>query len=51
MDDIEHFEDNLNVNLSNSVALKNFIKAGRNAQKKLHESYNEHVWIDPITQG
>lgn len=37
---LEHFQDNLNVNPTNSVALANFIKTAKTIQKNFNAKYN-----------
>ena len=47
MNVLEHFEDNLNMNISNSVLVKNFITNAKVVQKKLNDKYHNGEFKDP----
>jgi len=47
MDMLEHFEDNLNTNISNSVALANFAKVGKTVVANLNNKYHNGEFADP----
>lgn len=49
MDIIEHYEDNLNTNISNSKALTAFIENAKAAHSALKEKYPDAAngWNDP----
>ena len=49
MNVLEHFEDNLNTNITNSVLLNNFITNAKVVQRKLKEKYHNGEFIDPAT--
>ena len=49
MNIIEHFEDNLNTNISNSVLVQQFIAHAKEAQRRLKEKYNVGQFKDPAT--
>ena len=48
MNIVEHFEDNLNMNISNSVAVQEFIKNAKEAERRLNEKYG-NAFKDPAT--
>ena len=41
MDMLEHFEDNLNINISNKQNLANFLRVAKTVRKNLKEKYGE----------
>jgi hypothetical protein len=47
MDMLEHFEDNLNTNISNSVNMANFIKVAGTVKKNLNAKYHNGEFADP----
>ena len=47
MDAIEHFQDNLNMNPTNSVAVANFIRAGKAAVGNLAAKYHDGEFANP----
>ena len=47
MDMLEHFEDNLNTNISNSVNVANFIKVGKTVVTNLNNKYHDGEFDDP----
>ena len=49
LDEVQHYEDNLNTNLTNSVHVAAFIKAGKAAQAALNAKYHNGEFTDPAT--
>ena len=49
MDMLEHFEDNLNTNISNSINVANFIKVGKTVVANLAAKYHDGEFVDPAT--
>lgn len=47
MDMLEHFEDNVNTNISNSVNVANFIKVGKTVVANLAAKYHDGEFADP----
>jgi hypothetical protein len=47
MDMLEHFEDNLNTNISNSVNMANFLKVANTVKKNLNTKYHNGEFVDP----
>jgi hypothetical protein len=47
MDMLEHFEDNLNTSISNSVNVANFIKVGKTVVANLANKYHDGEFDDP----
>ncbi len=47
MDMLEHFEDNLNTNISNSVNMANFLKVANTVKKNLNTKYHNGEFADP----
>ena len=47
MNMLEHFEDNLNENISNGQAVDNFIIVARNAQLAINTKYHDGEFADP----
>ena len=50
MNELEHYEDNLNNNLSNSLALSRFIEVAKKVRKNLNAKY-DIGFIDPGVEG
>ena len=44
MDMLEHFEDNLNVNITNKRNLANFLKVAQTVRKNLKSKYGSDVF-------
>jgi len=44
---LEHFEDNLNTNVSNSINVANFIKVGKTVVANLNAKYSNGEFNDP----
>jgi hypothetical protein len=49
MDMLEHFEDNLNTNISNSINVANFIKVGKTVVANLSAKYQDGEFVDPAS--
>ena len=49
MDEVQHYEDNLNTNVSNSVNLDKFIKTAKAAQLAFNTKYHDGEFKDPAT--
>ena len=49
MNTIEQFEDNLNMNLSNSKLLNQFIQHAKEVQKAFNTKYHDGEFTDPAT--
>jgi hypothetical protein len=47
MDMLEHFEDNLNTNISNSVNVENFIRVAQTVHNNLLAKYHNGEFADP----
>ena len=47
MDMLEHFQDNLNLNTSNSVAMENFLRTANAVRAALNEKYHDGEFNDP----
>jgi hypothetical protein len=48
MDMLEHFQDNLNTNINNSVAMRNFLRAATTVRSNFAKKYTEgKQWSDP----
>ena len=47
MDMLEHFEDNLNTNISNLQNVDNFIRVGKTVQKNFNAKYHDGEFADP----
>ena len=47
MDMLEHFEDNLNLNPSNKMALDSFLKASKTVHDNLTAKYHDGEFADP----
>jgi len=50
MNELEHYEDNLNSNLSNALALKRFIDVAKKVRANLNDKY-DIGFIDPGVEG
>ena len=50
MNELEHYEDNLNANLSNALALKRFIDVAKKVRANLNDKY-DIGFIDPGVEG
>ena len=50
MNELEHYEDNLNNNISNSLALKRFVEVAKKVRKNLNDKY-DIGFIDPGVEG
>jgi len=51
MDMLEHFQDNLNTNISNSVNMANFLKVARTVVKNLGTKYHNGEYKDPAIEA
>ena len=49
MNSLEQFQDNLNLNISNSVALRNFIKTAKSVKASISEKFHDGEWSDPAS--
>ena len=47
MDEIQHYQDNLNQNFANGLHVKNFLVAAKKAEKELNEKYHDGEFADP----
>ena len=47
MDLLQHFEDNLNQNFSNSLHVSNFIEVAKKVQSQFNEKYHDGEFGDP----
>ena len=47
MDMLEHFQDNLNTNISNLQNVDNFIRVGKTVQKNFNHKYHDGEFADP----
>ena len=47
MDMLEHFQDNLNQNLSNSQHMSNFLRVANTVKKNLNDKYHDGEFDDP----
>jgi len=47
MDMLEHFQDNLNQNLSNSQHMSNFLRVAGTVKKNLNDKYHDGEFDDP----
>ena len=50
MDMLEHFEDNLNMNISNKRHLANFLKVAQQVRKNFKSKYGDDVFADPANE-
>jgi hypothetical protein len=51
MDMLEHFEDNVNTNISNSVNMANFLKVANTVVKNLNTKYHNGEFADPAVDA
>jgi len=49
MDMLEHFEDNLNTNISNSVHMQNFLRVANTVRRNFNQKYHDGEFDDPGT--
>ena len=47
MDMLEHFQDNLNTNISNSVNMENFLRVARTVRDNFNNKYHNGEFDDP----
>lgn len=47
MDMLEHFQDNLNTNISNSVHMANFLRVARTVRGNFNDKYHDGEFNDP----
>jgi len=47
MDMLEHFQDNLNTNISNSIHMENFLRVANTVRTNLLTKYHDGEFIDP----
>ena len=47
MNMLEHFQDNLNTNISNLKHVENFIRVGKTVQANINEKYHDGEFADP----
>jgi hypothetical protein len=47
MDMLEHFQDNLNTNISNSVHMENFLRVANTVRTNLLTKYHDGEFVDP----
>jgi hypothetical protein len=47
MDMLEHFQDNLNTNISNQVNMENFLRVANTVRTNLRTKYHDGEFIDP----
>lgn len=47
MDMLEHFQDNLNTNISNSVHMENFLRVANTVRNNLITKYHDGEFVDP----
>jgi hypothetical protein len=47
MDMLEHFQDNLNMNISNSVHMENFLRVANTVRTNLKTKYHDGEFTDP----
>ena len=47
MDLLQHFQDNLNQNFSNSLHVDNFLKVAQQAERELNAKYHDGEFSDP----
>ena len=50
MNELEHYEDNLNSNLSNSLALERFVNVAKKVRANLNDKY-DIGFVDPGVEG
>ena len=44
---LEQFEDNLNLNISNSILVNNFIKTATSVRAEISDKYHDGEFMDP----
>ena len=44
---LEHFEDNLNTNISNNLLMENFIRVANTVKGNLNAKYHDGEFTDP----
>ena len=49
MDMLEHFQDNLNTNISNTVHMENFLRVANTVKQNLATKYHDGEFTDPAT--
>ena len=49
MDEIEHWQDNLNTNISNTVHLERFVETAKGIIKGFNDRYHDGEFEDPAT--
>ena len=49
MDMLEHFQDNLNTNISNTVHMENFLRVANTVRTNLLTKYHDGEFVDPAT--
>ena len=47
LDMLEHFQDNLNLNISNAVNMANFLRVANTVRKNINEKYHDGEFDDP----
>lgn len=47
MDMLEHFQDNLNTNISNSIHMANFLRVAGTVRKNFAQKYHDGEFDDP----
>ena len=47
MDTLEHFQDNLNINITSKKAMENFLTAAQKVRGSLKEKYHNGEFADP----
>ena len=50
MNELEHYEDNLNSNLSNGLALERFVQVAKKVRANLNDKY-DIGFVDPGVEG
>jgi hypothetical protein len=51
MDMLEHFQDNVNTNISNSVNMANILKVANTVKKNLNTKYHNCEFADPAVDA
>lgn len=49
MDMLEHFQDNLNMNVMNTQHLSNFLRVANTVKKNFGDKYHDGEWDDPAS--
>jgi len=47
MDMLEHFQDNLNTNISNDILFENFLRVAQTVRANFNEKYHDGEFDDP----